>query len=208
MSIGFALASCASSFAIGPALAAPPLPVVQQLDLDRYVGQWHEIARYPNFFERMCVGDVTATYARNPDGTISVVNACRKDDGSMVRAEGLARVVAPAKLQVRFAPSWLGFSPVRLGRLLGDRSRAGLRLRRGRRAVARLPLDSRSRPANGRCNVRSHHRGAGQVRLRRQQAAAQSCARTLTVGEHAERGPRTGGTLLRRNSLPTSAREN
>lgn len=29
----------------------------------------------------------------------------------MVRAEGLARIVAPAKLQVRFAPSWLGFLP-------------------------------------------------------------------------------------------------
>ena len=111
MSIGIALASCASSFAIGPLLAAPSLPVVQQLDLERYMGQWHEIARYPNFFERMCVGDVTATYARNLDGTISVVNTCRKDDGSMVRAEGLARIVAPAKLQVRFAPAWLGFLP-------------------------------------------------------------------------------------------------
>lgn len=111
MLIGTALASCGSSIAIGPVLAAPPLPVVQQLDLERYVGQWHEIARYPNFFERMCVGNVTATYARNLDGTISVVNACRKDDGSMVRAEGLARIVAPAKLQVRFAPSWLGFLP-------------------------------------------------------------------------------------------------
>ena len=74
MSIAIALAGCASSIAIGPALAAPPLPVVQQLDLERYVGEWYEIARYPNFFERMCVRDVTATYARNLDGTISVVS--------------------------------------------------------------------------------------------------------------------------------------
>ena len=29
----------------------------------------------------------------------------------MVRAEGLARIVAPAKLKVRFAPSWLRFFP-------------------------------------------------------------------------------------------------
>ena len=74
-------------------------------------GQWHEIARYSNFFERKCVGEVTASYARNADDTVTVVNACRKDDGTMQRAEGLARVVGPAKLEVRFAPAWLGFLP-------------------------------------------------------------------------------------------------
>ena len=94
-----------------PARAAAPLPVVPQLDLDRYAGQWHEIARYSNFFERKCFGEVTASYARNADDTVTVVNACRKDDGTMQRAEGLARVVGPAKLEVRFAPAWLGFLP-------------------------------------------------------------------------------------------------
>lgn len=94
-----------------PAGAADPLPVVPQLDLARYAGQWHEIARYPNFFERNCARDVTANYTRNADGTITVVNACRKEDGSIQSAEGLARVVAPAKLEVRFAPAWLGWLP-------------------------------------------------------------------------------------------------
>ena len=107
----FLAAAFAASLALPSARAAAPLPVVPQLDLDRYAGQWHEIARYPNFFERMCVGDVTAHYTRNADGTVSVVNACRKEDGSMQRAEGLARVVAPARLEVRFAPAWLGFLP-------------------------------------------------------------------------------------------------
>ena len=88
-----------------------PLPVVDAIDLDRYAGTWHEIARYPNFFERMCARDVTASYTRNADGTIAVVNACRKEDGSIARAEGAARVVAPAKLEVRFAPAWLSFLP-------------------------------------------------------------------------------------------------
>ena len=54
---------------------------------------------------------MTASYARNADDTVTVVNACRKDDGTMQRAEGLARVVGPAKLEVRFAPAWLGFLP-------------------------------------------------------------------------------------------------
>ena len=95
------------------AAADPPLPVVGELDLNRYVGNWHEIARYPNFFERMCVRDVTANYSANADGTIRVVNACRKDDGTMSQADGVARVaVPPAKLQVRFAPDWLAWLPV------------------------------------------------------------------------------------------------
>jgi apolipoprotein D and lipocalin family protein len=93
--------------------ADPPLPVVAAVDLDRYAGKWHEIARYPNRFERMCVADVTATYTRNTDGTIAVVNECRKADGTRERADGLARVVqAPAKLEVRFAPAWLSWLPL------------------------------------------------------------------------------------------------
>jgi apolipoprotein D and lipocalin family protein len=99
--------------AIGPvpAWAAAPLPVVPALDLDRYAGTWHEIARYPNVFERMCVRDVTARYTLNANGTIAVVNACRTEDGTLKSAEGLARVVGPAKLEVRFAPAWLGWLP-------------------------------------------------------------------------------------------------
>ena len=96
-----------------PANAQPALPTVPALDLDRYAGQWHEIARYPNSFERDCARDVTATYTRNADGTVQVVNACRKADGSVMRAEGLARMaVPPAKLEVRFAPAWLSWLPL------------------------------------------------------------------------------------------------
>ena len=103
----------AALLATGVALAASaPLPVVPALDLDRYLGQWHEIARYPNVFERNCVSDVTARYRREADGTIEVVNACRKADGSMMEAKGQARVVAPAKLEVRFAPAWLSWLPL------------------------------------------------------------------------------------------------
>jgi apolipoprotein D and lipocalin family protein len=104
-------ALCATAAATMAADA--PLPVVGAVDLARYAGKWHEIARYPNRFERMCVADVTATYTRNADGTIAVVNECRKADGARERAEGLARVVqAPAKLKVRFAPEWLSWLPL------------------------------------------------------------------------------------------------
>jgi apolipoprotein D and lipocalin family protein len=106
------LLAAAAAFGAGPARAAAPLPVVPAVDLARYAGTWHEIARYPNFFERMCARDVTANYRPNADGTIAVVNACRTEDGTMQSVEGQARVIAPAKLEVRFAPAWLGWLPL------------------------------------------------------------------------------------------------
>src|ERR1035438_1299749 len=40
----------------------PLLPTVSSVDLTRYVGKWYEIARYPNWFEKEDIGDVTAEY--------------------------------------------------------------------------------------------------------------------------------------------------
>ena len=48
---------------------------VGQLDLDRYLGKWYEIARFPNSFETGCQG-VTAEYALRGDGKVRVVNTC------------------------------------------------------------------------------------------------------------------------------------
>ena len=81
------------------------------VDLDRYLGDWFEVARFPNRFQRQCLGDVRATYARRPDGLLDVVNRCRTVEGE-TEAGGVARVVdeqASAKLKVRFAPAWLSW---------------------------------------------------------------------------------------------------
>jgi len=113
----FAAASLAASLAActtpGPH-AGTPLVTVTQVDLDRYVGRWHEVARTPNWFQRNCAADVTADYARQPDGTVSVVNRCRRADGAVDRVEGTARVVdsaTNAKLEVAFAPEALRWIP-------------------------------------------------------------------------------------------------
>lgn len=93
---------------------SPPVRTVDRVDLDRYVGDWFEIARYPNRFQDQCAGDVRARYARRQDGRIDVTNSCRKEDGSLNEASGVARVVDPktsAKLEVRFAPAWLSWLP-------------------------------------------------------------------------------------------------
>lgn len=85
----------------------PPLETVsQKVDLNRYLGKWHEIARYDNAFQKDCVA-ATATYSMRPDGNISVLNQCRAStpEGDLRSAEGKAWVVDPstnAKLKVSF----------------------------------------------------------------------------------------------------------
>lgn len=92
-----------------------PLQVVPSVDLARYCGTWYEIARFPNRFQKECVSDVTATYTLLDDGTVSVVNRCRKANGEISEAEGKARRKSDAeplsKLEVRFAPAFLSLFP-------------------------------------------------------------------------------------------------
>jgi len=85
---------------------APPLEVVQGVDLSRYAGKWHEIAKYPNRFQRGCIG-ATAEYTLAADGQrVDVVNRCREIESGKERSvRGKARVVdtaTNAKLSVTF----------------------------------------------------------------------------------------------------------
>jgi apolipoprotein D and lipocalin family protein len=100
--------------ASGSTWAAAPVTSVEALDMDRYAGQWHEIAHLPVSFQKKCVGDITATYSLRADGRISVHNACRVADGDRVAADGVARPVEghPGQLQVRFVPDWLSWVPL------------------------------------------------------------------------------------------------
>ena len=101
-----------------PALAAgdqQPLQIIERLDLQRYLGTWHEIARTPNWFQQRCAGESRAEYSLNPAGTLRVVNRCRLGDGSTNEAVGEARRVGgadSAQLLVRFAPAWLSWLPM------------------------------------------------------------------------------------------------
>lgn len=106
--IAAALAFCSAA-----ASAAQPVASVPELDLSRYAGQWHEIAHLPMFFQRQCVGDITARYSLDAPGKIGVLNACRTKDGSMDQSQGVAQPVEghPGRLEVRFAPDWLSWLP-------------------------------------------------------------------------------------------------
>jgi len=92
-------------------LNLPDLPVVQQVDVQRYLGTWYEIASFPQSFQEGCTG-TTATYTLRDDGRIAVLNRCRKGglDGKESTANGIARIVdesTNAKLKVSFfRPFW------------------------------------------------------------------------------------------------------
>lgn len=93
----------------------PPLRVVDELDLTRYLGTWYAVASIPTPFERSCAQGTTATYTLLPNGQIEVVNVCFSADGRRIEARGRAWVPdpkAPAKLKVSFLNLWgLRFFP-------------------------------------------------------------------------------------------------
>ena len=47
---------------------------VENFDIKRYMGDWYEVARYENIFERGLV-DVHTHYSLLPDGTVKVLNS-------------------------------------------------------------------------------------------------------------------------------------
>lgn len=62
---------------------------VRELDLNRYLGQWYEVARFNHSFERGLTA-CTANYSLNNDGTIRVLNSGFKK-GEVNSAEGKAK---------------------------------------------------------------------------------------------------------------------
>jgi apolipoprotein D and lipocalin family protein len=83
-----------------------PLQTVQQVDLQRYLGVWHEQARYNSWFQGPDCVNVTAEYGLTEDGKISVLNTCRDAAGAVTdQADGSAYVddtATNAKLRVSF----------------------------------------------------------------------------------------------------------
>lgn len=88
------LAGCVS----GPKVDNAPIAV---LDLNRYLGEWYEIARFDHSFERG-IEQAMAVYTLNDDGTLNVVNSGMKN-GKPKKAIGKGkRTDEPALLRVSF----------------------------------------------------------------------------------------------------------
>jgi apolipoprotein D and lipocalin family protein len=55
----------------------PPMPTVDRVDLDRFMGDWYVVANIPTFLERGAHNAVER-YALNPDGTVATTFTFRE----------------------------------------------------------------------------------------------------------------------------------
>ena len=97
-------------------MSRTPPPTVGPLDLERYLGTWYEIARLPMRHEPPDYRDITASYSRDEEGAVRVVNRAVDGEGKRQESVGQARPVDPAdpsRLEVSFLPDglrWIPFS--------------------------------------------------------------------------------------------------
>ena len=82
------------------------LSTVGEVDIQKYAGQWYEIARLPNGFEKD-LECVTATYTMKKNGKIEVLNQGHsiKDNTKAKKAKGTAWMpdgAYPGRLKVSF----------------------------------------------------------------------------------------------------------
>ena len=89
-----AWASMSGALASSAPPSAPALQPLPALEVSPYMGRWYQVAYYPNFFQRQCVADTSATYRDRGDGTIEVLNRCRTASGAFDQVLGQARPVS------------------------------------------------------------------------------------------------------------------
>ncbi len=100
MKIAMLLATC---LALPVSAKNTPLPVVESIDLARYMGTWYEIAHIPNYPQKGCT-DTTVHYSLNDSGAFDLVNTCWKSGKSKPYRGSARRVEASssAKFRVKF----------------------------------------------------------------------------------------------------------
>ena len=94
---------CMAVLALAGCASVPKVDnsVVSSFDLDRFLGEWHEIARFDHSFERGVV-EATATYSLREDGKVVVLNRGVKN-GKPTTAEGIGKTTdTPGLLRVTF----------------------------------------------------------------------------------------------------------
>ena len=95
--LGLSLAIAAGCVSVPKVDNAP----IAALNLNRYLGEWYEIARFDHSFERG-VEQAKANYTQNADGTIKVVNSGIKN-GKPKTAVGKGKTTdTPGLLRVSF----------------------------------------------------------------------------------------------------------
>lgn len=92
---------------------ADPPAAAARVELARYLGRWHEIARLPMPFQKEQEAAI-AEYGLRADGEVSVRNIAVRADGTTREVRGQARVLNPganSRLLVRFNEWFSVFIP-------------------------------------------------------------------------------------------------
>jgi apolipoprotein D and lipocalin family protein len=82
-----------------------PMRTVSNFEVERYLGQWHQVAAIPAWFQSDCLANTAADYTMGEDGLIEVVNSCETADGLRKKAEARARFLkdpSDGRLEVTF----------------------------------------------------------------------------------------------------------
>jgi len=94
---------CATMVSLAGCVSVPKVDnvPVAALDLNRYLGEWYEIARFDHSFERG-VEQAKANYTQNADGTIKVVNSGIKNGKPKTAIGKGKKTDTPGLLRVSF----------------------------------------------------------------------------------------------------------
>jgi apolipoprotein D and lipocalin family protein len=109
----FILGSFSRAWASGSQPPLPGLAPVENFQVKSYMGDWYELARKPQWFQKNCVC-TQARYTLKENGGVSVLNRCRKKtpSGKIKTAKGKARFETEdrsvAALEVSFFLNFYG----------------------------------------------------------------------------------------------------
>lgn len=91
-------AVCGAGIALTLSLAAPAIALtpVADFEVNRYYGNWYEIAAIRGFLQSKCARDTQSQYRPGDNGAITTEARCLRADGSTQISEGQARPLDPA----------------------------------------------------------------------------------------------------------------
>jgi apolipoprotein D and lipocalin family protein len=95
--------------------AQAPMKAIPQLDLERFAGLWHEIARLPTAAQQASDRRITITFAPQPHAQLDITTHCEQADGTRrttrVHARRRYPIEEPGQFQRRTGPAWLAALP-------------------------------------------------------------------------------------------------
>tara|TARA_B100000686_G_C16644007_1_gene891749 strand:- start:521 stop:1039 length:519 start_codon:yes stop_codon:yes gene_type:complete len=82
-------------------------PVVEDLDLNRFMGRWYVIALVPNWVEENCTNSYD-DYVLNEDNTIDITyRAIKNGKSRMIKQKGIVSKESSARWEIEFVKPWV-----------------------------------------------------------------------------------------------------